>query len=229
VLQVLEYLEDHLDREGSYPPIESLPPNFQQIIYADPNKFNNLLRSAHLPTYYVPPALNFNQSTPIDPPVGRFKTDLLEELGSDRISDKAMKQKMAIKLVLDVNDSRTLKAKLTSIGATTIEYGQWLKDPTFLKKLNTGIDRRFSNLQGDAKLGLAKLVIDGDLQAIKYFHEFTGLFKPENETVVNLTKILAQLMEVLVRYIDPGLLSQIADELESKVLGIEVKSKELTP
>jgi len=133
---------------------------------------------------------------------------------------------MAIKLLLDLNDARTMKAKLTSIGSSTLEYNQWLKNPAFAKKLSSAIDRRFSGLEQESKLALGKLVLAGDLQAIKYFHEFTGLFKPETETVINLTKILAQLMEILVRYVEPSQLAEIAGELESKVLN--VSSKELS-
>lgn len=217
MLQVLELLEQTLEETGKYPPIHQLPQEYQQIIYANPTQFNNLLKASNLPTYYQPPQLPTPQDELKTGPVGRFELPTKEELGT---SDLAIRQKMVIKVLLDVHDARTIKAKLSSVGSTTLEYQQWLKDPLFKKKLNSAIDRRFNNLEGEAKLALGKLVLGGDLQAIKYFHEFTGLFRPESETVVNLTKILAQLMEILVRYVEPAQLSEIATEIEAKVLGV---------
>jgi hypothetical protein len=222
MLEVLEYLEHHLETHGSYPEITNVPPNLRAQIYQNPNAINNLLKSANLPTYYSPPSLKQSEE-PINsrPPVGKYRT---QELGTE---DQAirLKQQMAIKLLLDLNDARTVKAKLTSIGSSTLEYNQWLKNPDFAKRLNSAIDKRFTGLEQEAKLSLGKLVLAGDLQAIKYFHEFTGLFRPESETVINLTKILAQLMEILMRYVEPEQLTEIATLLEEKILN--VSSKEL--
>lgn len=130
----------------------------------------------------------------------------------------SLMQKAVIRLVCDYHDRRTLAAKLKSLGLTTQNYRDMLDDQTFVEQLDKELQKRYKNLDKDAKLALASLVTGGDLNAIKYFHEFSGLYRPQNETVINLTLILARLMEVLVKYLPPEQLELVANEIETTVL-----------
>lgn len=217
------FLHEHLEAFGSYPEQTSLNEQQLQLLFEFPYTINEALKAEHLPEYFTHPSLHEPALTPIKTrPVGRGRSSRTE-------NDLEVLQKAAIRLVVDVYDKRSLKAKLQSIGLTTIIWNQWLKERTFQSVLKREIDKHFGGLETDAKLSLARLVIDGDLQAIKYYHEFTGIYRPglENETVLNLSKVLAKMMEILVKYVEPEKLESLADELEASVFGnaIEVKAQ----
>lgn len=127
-------------------------------------------------------------------------------------------QKTAIAYILDYHDKRPIRVKLKDLNVTTNQYQKWLQDAKFQKLLQDELSRRFKYLDIDAKLSLSKLVLDGDLQAIKYYYEFTGLYRPNNETTVNLTVIMAKLMDVLVRHIEPEVLDTVALAIEREIL-----------
>jgi len=220
-LAIIETFESSLEETGKYPLPENLPHHLQAFIKNNPNKVNALLAQANLPQYYEPLSFTLN-TEPFDPqpPVEKLRGRFLER----GTSELDLNQKMALKLVLDYHDKRSLKAKLNSLQLTTLTWNQWLKDPKFKDKLRKEIDKRFGDLESDAKLSLAQLVVSGDLNAIRYFHEFAGLYRPESETVINLTRVVSRLMEVLVKYLTPEQLEEVANVIEVGV----TEGKELT-
>ena len=184
----------------------------------------------HFQTHSSYPQLTPNQATLLDNEcrqnllVRGFPDPLNPETPVGRLTQM---QKAAIELVCNYHDPRTLNGKLKTLNLTTPLYNQWLKNPYFFKALQREMNRRFAtNLQIDAQSALGHLIAnEKDLQAVKYFHEVTGIYRPQTETQVNLTVILGKLMEVLVRFVEPSRLPELANEIETKVLGVVPEGK----
>ena len=133
----------------------------------------------------------------------------------------------ACNLLLDFSDRRSKQAKLKSLGITTREWAMWLKLPKCLMYFQQETESWFTHVTPvDAKQALSRAVEIGDLNAVKYYHELQNIYRPGQETMLNITAVLAQIMEILVKYVEPAKLSLIASELEGV---IDTTSRELTP
>lgn len=123
------------------------------------------------------------------------------------------KQLMVANVILNEHDRTALKRKLEMVGLSTAQFQSWMADPTFFNYLRSETDRRFKNTDIFAHQSLSRLVMDGDLNAIKYYFDITNRHTTQADSL-NFSSILARLMEVLARYVTPGVLSQIADDLD---------------
>lgn len=131
---------------------------------------------------------------------------------------------MACSLICDTADKRSTAAKLKSLGLTTKQWQALLRQPGHADYFQKRLNIAFGDTEHAAKLSLAKNVESGDLQSIKYYHEFTGKYKPQNETNLNLVFLLGRLMEILSKRIDPAVLAEIADEIETVIDIKEIES-----
>lgn len=128
------------------------------------------------------------------------------------------KQLMVANIILNEHDRSSLKRKLELTGLTTSQFQAWMADPVFTAYLKAETDRRFKSTDIFAHQSLARLVIDGDLNAIKYYFDITNRHTTQADQL-NFHSILARMMEVLARYVTPAVLSQIADDLDEIVSG----------
>ena len=152
------------------------------------------------------------RNLPVYPPVGK-KTDavLSEDVTYDGLDPMFM---LACNRVMNVNDVRSLATKLKDVGLTVGQWNAFLADPVNQKYAKERISNLGTSISINAQLGLGKAVATGDLNAIKYYHEFSGEFRPGAEEALNLKMVIMVLMEILVRFVDPKVMPQIADELE---------------
>lgn len=124
----------------------------------------------------------------------------------------------ACNLLLDFSDRRSKQAKLKSLGITTREWAGWLKLPKCLNYFQAETDSWFTHVTPvDAKQALSRAIEIGDLNAVKYYNELQNVYRPGQESLVNIGAILAQIMEILVKYVEPAKLAQLANELESVI------------
>jgi hypothetical protein len=122
---------------------------------------------------------------------------------------------LACNLVLDFADSRSLPAKLKEVGLTTRKWNALLKIKRNKEYFQKRVDEVFDeDVKTEAKVALAKLVAAGDLNTIKYFHEFTGIYRGEAQTVAQLQQIILILMEILAKHVSPAVLMTVANEIE---------------
>jgi hypothetical protein len=124
--------------------------------------------------------------------------------------------------ILNTYDRKTLSAKLKAMGVTTLQYQAWLKEQAFQDYLRSESQNRLGNSDIDARLSLMKLVQDGDFQSIKFFYEISGQHSPQERANLNLMNILSQLMEILVQYLAPNQLIEVADKMELVLNGSSV-------
>lgn len=141
---------------------------------------------------------------------------------------------IAAHLIADVGDKRSTAAKLKSLDLTTADWNGFLANPEFNKFFSELVDNHFRDYSTKAKLGLGKQLEIGELNAIKYYHEFTGEFRPQQQEVIHLQLIISQLMEVISRFLTSEQITQVADEIDGIIANngqrnnvIETQVKEL--
>lgn len=192
---VISFYEQHFWEHNAYPTYELA----SERTFINPKRLKTLTTSADFQTALTTRGL---------PPF--FKDTLPELLTPEQV--------LAVNLILNVYDKRSLQTKLKSISVTTSKWSAWLNDPNFSRHLASQIDKRFNFLEQDAKLALAKNIQDGDLNSIKFYLELTGKFSPQAPAVqVNVNLIVNRILDVLVKYVPAPTLSQIADELEMEL------------
>lgn len=125
---------------------------------------------------------------------------------------------VAVNSLVDISDKRSKSIKLKAVGLTTQKFNVLLKNRLNYKYYESRAEEAFSNVAPVAKTSLGKLVDSGDLQAIKYYHEFTGIHDPNKEINRNLNKLISLFMEILVRHVDPKVVDTIAAEFDVKLL-----------
>jgi hypothetical protein len=128
---------------------------------------------------------------------------------------------IAVNSLVDISDKRSRTIKLKAVGLTTHRFNVLLKSKMNKAYYEARAEEAFGNVQPVAKTQLGKLVDSGDLQAIKYYHEFTGVHDPNRELNQNLNKIIFLFMEVLIHHVDPKLVDVISQEFDAKLLELK--------
>lgn len=124
---------------------------------------------------------------------------------------------IACDLITDTLDKRSVPAKLKAISLTTKRWKYLLTKEDHFTYYQKRVKETLAVADESANISLTKLVEDGDLSAIKYLKELTGIYRPNQETAINLGLIIGQMMEILVKYVAPNVLAQVAEELETKI------------
>lgn len=125
---------------------------------------------------------------------------------------------VAVNSLVDISDKRTKSVKLKAVGLTTQKFNVLLNNPLNKAYLENRAEKAFNNVAPVAKTSLGKLVEIGDLQAIKYFHEFTGEHDPNREINNNLNKLISLFMEILIRHVPKDVVDVISKEFDTKLL-----------
>lgn len=131
----------------------------------------------------------------------------------------------ACALVCDTLDKRSIAAKLKTIPMSTREWQRLLADPTNNAYFRKRISKEFKEAETLAQMSLIKNIENGDLQSIKHFHEVTGVYRPNQETLLNLGVLIGQLMEILASHVDRDTLGVIAEKFQAVMEGKSVQSQ----
>jgi hypothetical protein len=195
--RLISYLEAAYWMDGFYPNFSALKRSFPDVPSADLKlaleSLTEALSNRGLPAFFSETKFSANEPDP-------------EFL-------------LACNSVLDLTDQRSVTAKLKEFGFTTKKWQGWLKRKPNREYFDKLFEERFADVDTNAKLALSKNVMSGDLQSIKYYHEFTGKFRPSSQAeVIVLSQLVVRLMEILAKYVEPDVLAQVADEIE----GVEI-------
>lgn len=135
---------------------------------------------------------------------------------------------LAVSLITNPYDTRNPVAKLKEAGLTNKQWKNLLLKPKckeyYEKCLNEIFDE---HAQNSAKISLMRLVEQGDLQAIKHFHELKDIYRPQDHSGQMLA-ILKAVMEILAKYVPGDVLIKVGAELRENPI-IETTLKELSP
>jgi len=213
--QILTFYEATFWMSGSYPTPKEVK-----------EKFN--LTSAHFKEEYETLNAPLSQrGLPDLPPILEAVPLTFKKEGTlpKKQSDLDPTFVLAVNLICATTDKRSTAAKLKAISVTPQKWQGFLKSEKNRNYFEKRLDEAFGQVEYAAKLALARNVESGDLQSIKHYQEYTGRFRPNSETEVNIGLLLAKLMEILTKYLAPPMMAQVADEFEQI---INVPSKELT-
>jgi hypothetical protein len=122
---------------------------------------------------------------------------------------------LACNLMTVTGDKRTTPVKLKDANLTTQQWQGFLRIPKYREYYQQMLDESFGTVLLSAKTSLARNVEAGDLASIKHVHEMTGVYRPNQETQVNLGLVIAKMMEFLASKVSPVILAELADELDS--------------
>jgi hypothetical protein len=146
----------------------------------------------------------------------------IETINSDGLV--SIEQAYLVNLLLDTFDRRGIREKLKAlkdavgIEITFAQYNAWMKDPNFKKYLAKRAEIQFDSLEPVARNRIVQAVEAGNLQAIEYYFEISGIYSRRSQDLLDLRKLLAQIIDILSRHVDPQVLQAVATELE--VLGV---------
>lgn len=129
-------------------------------------------------------------------------------------------------VVCDPHNKASLAAKLKLAGLKTTEWQVLLNDPMNQKYFQRRMAKVFEGAEESAKLSLVKNIEAADLQSIKYYHEMTGIYRPNTETLLNMGVLLSQLMEILAKFVSKEILLQVADQFERVITAQAVEEPE---
>lgn len=203
-----------------YPPKEELmkyfeltPKDFIDII----NDSQSALEARGLPPYEDLPNLKPLEKTAPQGAVGKKRSEL-EELDPMFV--------MAVELILDIGDKRSKAQKLKDLGMTTKRFEALRVQKKHEKYFKDRLAQIWPNVEDSAKIALMKNVESGDLQSIKYWAEWSGAYRPNQDLLLNTTILIGRVMEILVKHVDPKILADVAAELDNviNVTGRELES-----
>lgn len=168
--------------------------------------------------------LSRSQLVELIPAINSYKKDAnLENPITDLLTPE---QFNLATLLLNTDDRRSVRMKLKQLNISMATYNKWKQNPAFVNYVRTQANRRLQLAGPAADLALVKLLEDGDLKAVMYYNDITGRYTSSDQ--INIAQVLAMVMEVLVSYVTPEVLKQVAQGLETRLNGvIDVSAKEL--
>jgi hypothetical protein len=137
---------------------------------------------------------------------------------------------LACQKIVDQSSTKSFAARikdLKPLGITEATWTSWMNIPSYFEYAKKLVDKQLETISDiNANMGLARLIQKDDLQAIKYYHELTGRFKPAlNDNQMNLQFMIITLLEILVKHVDPSIIDVIATELEDTPVGQLIKGE----
>jgi len=153
--------------------------------------------------------------------------ELLKRRGIQPINEDGLvtiEQAYLVNLLLDTFDRRGVREKLKAlkeavgIEITYAQYNAWMKDPNFKRYLARRAEIQFDALEPIARNRIVQAVEAGNLAAIEYYFEISGIYSRRSQDMLDMRKLLAQIIDILSRHCSPEVLQTVASELE--MLGV---------
>lgn len=139
-------------------------------------------------------------------------------------------QVIAMQVVTDPTDKRSLGAKLKQVGINQTVWRAWLRNPVFAEAVRRTSEHLLQDTIAVAHTRLAQKVDAGDISAIKTLYEVSGRHDPNKQQMLDFAKVISLVLEVMQRHItDPAVLRAIGDDLDSVIAGEVVQPVEQMP
>ncbi len=190
------------------------------------SRFNTTVEEILLRLDDLNEALDTRGLPPVERPVP--KTPLQRRQAKEPKPEKIFDPRfiLACDLICDTYNKVSRTKKLQSAGLTTRHWNAFLEDEDYRKYYKMRVDRSWGHIEELSKEALQKNVEAGDLQSVKYVHEYTGLYRPNQQTLLNLGVLIGRLMEILPKYLTTQQLSNVAEEFEG-VVALELGTGQL--
>lgn len=128
-------------------------------------------------------------------------------------------------VLADISDGRDLKRKLRSVGVSWNKFQVWLKEPLFKSQWSKLADDTLKNAIPVAKQQIASKMANGDMAAIKYGFELTGVYNPNDQKAVDAQQLVQIVLDVIEDVVkDQSMLLEIASRISLKSAAIQQKT-----
>jgi len=136
---------------------------------------------------------------------------------------------LACQKICDQSSTKSFGARmkdLKPLGISEATWTSWMNIPSYFEYAQKMVKKQLETVSEiNAANSLSHLIQKEDLQAIKYYHELTGRFKPaQSENNMNLQFMIITLLEILVKHVDASIIDTIATELEDTPVGELLKN-----
>jgi len=126
-------------------------------------------------------------------------------------------QQAALIAITDFTSTKTLRAKLESVGATPAQHQAWLKNPLYAEAYKLRTEEQFRDAVPTAMNALLSNVEKGDQRAIEKVLEITGRYNPNQRELENARVVIVTLVEALQKHVkDPAVMQAILDEVNNR-------------
>lgn len=131
-----------------------------------------------------------------------------------RLSDKQLAVAMCL---LNIADTRSLPAKLRSLGVSPATYNGWMKSLKFAEFMQAQMEEMFGSSLPLVHKALMDKAVSGDFKSIKLIYEMTGRWRGvESSNNDNVKLVMMRLIEIIQKYVhDPTVLQLIAADMKS--------------
>jgi hypothetical protein len=124
---------------------------------------------------------------------------------------------LAVNLIVNCYDKRAIAAKLKEAGLTTKQWTTLLRDEEHHEYYKARLGEIFDeDTQNDAKVALRQLIVEGDLGAIRHYHEMQNIYRPNAQSQnTQILLIMQAIMEILALHVSPDVLGRVANDIKS--------------
>lgn len=110
-------------------------------------------------------------------------------------------QAMAIQILSDPTDHRTLNTKLRQLGVSMPKYQNWMRQPLFAELLSK---RSEDNLVDAIPIAMNRLIgkaDSGDMRAIEKVLEISGRHNPQQQEVNSARQVVLTIVEAVLKHV----------------------------
>ena len=129
-------------------------------------------------------------------------------------------QTLAVHLVFNTEDRRSLNEKLSTLNVTMPVWQGWVAQPRFRQYIRRRALQTNDVTATMALLELDKGVADGDHRAVELALRMGDLYSPKSEVNVNVESVIINVIEIIQKHVrDPLVLQAIATDMEQLSTG----------
>lgn len=134
-------------------------------------------------------------------------------------------QQMAVNILTNPTDRRTLDKKLSGIGISYSTYTAWMRQPGFKNAVEKISEQMLHDNIGNIHTRLVRKADEGDIQAIKLFYGITGRYNEGQQQILDFQRAVGLILEVISREVhDQETMRRISDGVNTVLSGGTPKS-----
>lgn len=129
-------------------------------------------------------------------------------------------QVWALQIMTDPTDRRSINVKLKQIGITYAVWRSWLSEPFFAELVRSTAEKMLQDGITVVHTAMLQKAAAGDTGAMKLFYEVSGRHDPNRQQMLDFTKVLGLILEVLQRHVtDQQTLARVTLDIDKVING----------
>lgn len=132
------------------------------------------------------------------------------------------KQIVALQVLTNPSDTRTIASKLKDIGVAYSTYQNWMRHPLFSRMYRERAERLLSDSIPTAITGLVANLEKGDQRAIEFHLKMSGRYDPSQTELQNARTVVLALVESIQKHAPKEVREAIENDLDAIMTGIKI-------